>query len=190
MARRLSLITLFPMIFAAIVAAMLISPPRITYACSCMVPPGPAQARNDSVAVFSGTVTAVEGDRDGMAPLRVSIDINQVWKGPMLARTLLLTSGSSASCGFEFQPGTDYLVYAYDQDGQLATGLCTRTAPLADAALDIAELGPGTAAAPSGYPAGEPQAAAGSNLPLIIGGAAGLAVLASAAALLLRRRSA
>ncbi len=190
MTRRTSFIAIIPLIFAAVVAAILISPPRITYACSCMVPPGAAQARNDAAAVFSGRVTAVEGQREGTTPLRVSIDIAQVWKGPMLNRTLLLTSGSSASCGFDFQPGTDYLVYAFDQDGQLATGLCTRTAPLDQAALDVAELGPGTVASPNSDPGSQPVAEVGNSLPLIIGGGVALVAIASGALVFVRRRAA
>jgi hypothetical protein len=44
-------------------------------------------------------------------------------------------------CGYAFQAGVDYIIYAYkNPEGRLETGICSRTRPLAQAAEDIAYL--------------------------------------------------
>ncbi len=49
------------------------------------------------------------------------------------------THHQSGMCGYMFQVGRSYLVYAADrdEDGRLSTHLCTRTRPVEDAAFDI-----------------------------------------------------
>lgn len=55
---------------------------------------------------------------------------------------IIYTNESSAACGFTFEEGKRYLVYANEADGQLHTGLCTRTASLdlADEDLEALDL--------------------------------------------------
>jgi hypothetical protein len=51
----------------------------------------------------------------------------------------ILTGFSGGDCGYPFQTGADYVVYAYkDSEGHLETGICSRTRPLAQAADDVA----------------------------------------------------
>jgi hypothetical protein len=162
-------------------------PLKPAYACSCVQPAPPLQARDQSQTVFAGAVAAVEPGKDG---LLVTFDVAQSWKGPVGPRLTLATSGSSASCGFEFVPGEEYLVYGYAQDGQLHTGLCTRTAPLANAGDDLAALGPGVAAPAA--PAA-PPAEVGAELPwrvIALAGGAALLLAAGIGAVALRRRRA
>jgi hypothetical protein len=168
---------------AAFALAVFFHPLKPAYACSCIAPPPPLEARDQSQSVFAGTVSAVGADGNG---LLVTFDVEQIWKGPEGPQLTIATSGSSASCGVEFVEGEKYLVYGMAQEGQLSTSLCTRTAPLASAADDVAALGPG--AAPVGEPA-SPQTEVSTGLPWlpIALGAAGLAVIALAAALLRRR---
>jgi hypothetical protein len=101
------------------------------------------ESRDEAQAVFSGTVSEVQGGPGG---LLVTFDVERVWKGPDGSSLTLSTADSSAACGVEFVPGEQYLVYGLGQDGQLTTNLCTRTAPLASAGDDLAALGPGNAA--------------------------------------------
>lgn len=50
----------------------------------------------------------------------------------------ILTGYGGGDCGYEFQVGTEYVVYAYKNSaGQLETGICSRTRPLAEAAEDV-----------------------------------------------------
>jgi hypothetical protein len=50
----------------------------------------------------------------------------------------IATGMGDADCGYPFQPGLDYVVYAHkDVEGRLATSSCSRTRPLAQAAQDL-----------------------------------------------------
>jgi hypothetical protein len=112
-------------------------------ACSCMAPPPPAQAMEKAAAVFSGKVTAIKAEGHGKS---VMIKVDQSWKGVETETVTVHTSSDSASCGFAFKEGTDYLVYAFakdENDKGLSTNLCTRTKSLASAKEDLDALGEG-----------------------------------------------
>lgn len=139
-----------PLILAALTLAVLcgataLQQPRAAYACSCLAPPAPQAARDASAAVFVGTVSGLAPAGPNGEALFVTFDLTQSWKGPAASQLTLTTAGSSAACGFAFTQGEAYLVYSVAQDGGLSTGLCSRTASLADAEADLAALGPGTA---------------------------------------------
>ena len=55
----------------------------------------------------------------------------------------LTTSRMEASCGYPFEMGQSYLVYAFGLESSLETHLCTRNQPLAAAAEDLSGLGEG-----------------------------------------------
>ena len=170
--------------FAAFAVATFFHPLKPAYACSCMAPPPPLEARDGAQSVFSGTVSDIGADANGFL---VTFDVEQFWKGPEGPQLTLSTPSSSASCGVEFVQGEKYLVYgSFAEDGQLNTNLCTRTAPIANAADDLAALGAGNA--PSAEPTA-PQTEISTGLPLLpfVLGGVGLAVVAGAAVLLRRR---
>jgi hypothetical protein len=172
---------------AAFAAAAFFHPLKPAYACSCIAPPPPLEARDEAQSVFSGTVSAIGPEANGFL---VTFDVEQLWKGPDGPQLTVSTPSSSASCGVEFVEGEQYLVYGgFADDGRLSTNLCTRTAPLASAGDDLAALGAG--ATPDGEPTA-PQTEVSTGLPWLpfaLGGA-GLAVIALAAVLLRRRRAA
>jgi hypothetical protein len=114
------------------------------YACSCIAPPPPKDALKTASAVFSGKVTAIvdAGDHEKA----VTIEIKTKWKGVEKAKEVVVyTANNGAACGFGFEKGKSYLVYANmlkrGEDKVLGTNLCTRTAALDAAAKDIKELG-------------------------------------------------
>ncbi len=170
---------------AAFAVAAFFHPLKPAYACSCIAPPPPLEARNQAESVFAGTVSAIGADANGYL---VTFDVEQFWKGPEGPQVTLATPSSSASCGVEFVEGEKYLVYgSFSDDGQLSTNLCTRTAPLANAGEDLAALGAGNT--PQAEPTA-PQTEISTGLPWLpfaLAGA-GLAVIALAA-VLLRQRS-
>jgi hypothetical protein len=50
----------------------------------------------------------------------------------------IVTGLGGGDCGYEFQTGVDYVVYAYkNADGRLETNICSRTRTLAEAAEDM-----------------------------------------------------
>lgn len=185
MTRRLLLSALTAAVFAI---AVLFHPPGRAYACSCVMPPPAGQARDEAAALFSGTVSAVGQAATPEGQVAVTFDVSEIWAGPVAPSLTLYTSPSSASCGYEFAPGKSYLVYAFPQDGRLATGLCTRTALLDDAADDLAILGEGQAA-PQNTPEASPSQGALPWAP-IAAGAAVVAAAAGAAVVAVRRRRA
>lgn len=73
--------------------------------------------------------------------MEVTFAVRKAWKGVSSRRQTLVTGRGGGDCGFEFQPGIDYLVYAYPpgQDG-CQTNICTRTREAEYAAEDLAYL--------------------------------------------------
>jgi hypothetical protein len=58
-----------------------------------------------------------------------------------LRQVAIFTGYSGADCGYPFEAGGTYVVYAFRaRDGQLATTICSRTRPLPDAFEDVAYL--------------------------------------------------
>jgi hypothetical protein len=113
----------------------------VAEACLCPPPPEPQTAAMKSAAVFEGTLAAVE-DRIGEGRL-VRLSIGRRWKLPDVKELVIRTGWSELDCGYPFNTcGGTYLVYAAKDCDRLATGLCHRTRPIAQAATDIAALGP------------------------------------------------
>lgn len=138
-----------------VIGLFTVAPPRVVYACSCIMPGTPQEELSRADAVFGGTVTSIE--RVDQMTLRVTFDVGRIWKGPSAPTLSVTTAGDSAACGYQFQPGAEYIVYATGQDGSLVTSLCSRTQPAASASDDLAILGEG--AAPDAAPQ-QPEAGA------------------------------
>ena len=98
-----------------------------------------------AAGVFAGEVTSMTIHRKSQVILSstdlvtVEFKVSQVWKGPQSEVLTVRTEWSGISCGYEFEEGGKYIVYA--QNGR--TGLCTRTAPTWLAVVDLALLGEG-----------------------------------------------
>src|SRR5512145_19756 len=124
----------------AVVAAMatLVDLPSAD-GCSCVRTPPPAQAFERADAVLMGKVLSI---KDGPTPYHVTakIEASKIWKGEKNFSTAILTTKDlGAMCGFYFQVGKTYLIYAYkNQDGWLETNNCTRSRSEEHAASDLA----------------------------------------------------
>lgn len=119
----------------ALVAGLSLSDAAL--ACSCIVTPDAQVARDGSDAVFSGTVTGIA--RTGRM-LKVTIQVDRAWKGVQCGEVTLETAADGATCGFGFEEGKSYLVYAAEENG-LTTNLCTRTRSIDQADEDVGALG-------------------------------------------------
>jgi len=138
--------------------------PARCLACTCAMPSDPATAREQATAVFQGRVIAInpEVTAAGYRYQRVAFQVDTNWKGSVARETIVYTGSGGGDCGYPFQVGTGYLVYAFathasgpSQDlpaGALATGSCNRTRPLAEAGDDPAALGPGTSVVDTSLP--------------------------------------
>ena len=136
---------------------LMASTPDQAFACSCIPPRPPLESMADSDAVFVGKVVRIEEEGGAMIssadPVKVVFEVSKVWKGEENAAISLATARDSASCGYDFMAGEEYLVYANSSETGLTTGLCNRTMQLAMADEDLAALGEGvvpTAATQSG----------------------------------------
>jgi hypothetical protein len=102
-----------------------------------------AEARNKSRAVFSGTVVAIDR-KPGDLYVAVRFKIEEFWKGALSKEVTIFTGQGGGDCGYKFEVGQRYLVYAYKyNDRELGTNICQRTAGLIEAAEDLKVLGKG-----------------------------------------------
>jgi MYXO-CTERM domain-containing protein len=100
-----------------------------------------------ATAIFEARVSAVEplDPNLGGGPLRVRLDVVQRFRGSVEHEHVeVQTAGSSASCGFPFELGRSYLIYADGPSDALRVGLCSATKRMEDADVDRAALGSGT----------------------------------------------
>jgi hypothetical protein len=119
------------------------------HACSCGAPAGTPQelvnyAESKSETVFAGEV--VDSGNLG-SPYRfssetatVTLRVSKVWKGEAREKIEVTTVVDEASCGFPFQEGEEYLVYA---PKNMEIALCGETKPLSIAGQDLEVLGAG-----------------------------------------------
>ena len=126
--------------------------PSIAFACSCSLPTiGKTEKqlikleRKKSQAVFVGEVTEIiipktsTGEESWTAEVRFKV--LQTWKGITTETVSVFTANICCICGYKFDAGERYLVYAYSSDKDLATSICKRTKPLSGANEDLKVLG-------------------------------------------------
>jgi hypothetical protein len=96
------------------------------HACSCAELPSPC-APGDDVVIFTGRVTSAAPFMTSM--IRHELRVRETFRGALDAKTVAVTSQASIDrCGFPFEQGEEYLVFAWkDDSGALFTGLCTLT---------------------------------------------------------------
>lgn len=117
------------------------------FACSCLAPSSPAEELDKAAAVFSGKVIEVKKHKqtdDFFTTVEALIEVDKQWKGIDKSRVSVFTASNSAACGYNFQKGQSYLIYAGgDPKERLTTSICSRTRNLKDAGEDLKELGEG-----------------------------------------------
>lgn len=123
--------------------------PSEVSACSCVMPPPPEEALNSADAVFSGEVVDIV-DNKGMLNgngVTVYFEVDESWKGINKSEVSVTTGYNDGDCGFPFEVGQSYLVYASTGDmyrsNALSTTICQRTTNLANATEDLNVLGEG-----------------------------------------------
>lgn len=108
--------------------------PRAGEACSCAGPHAPCEAAWQVDAVFVAQVVRVERTS---THIRAHLMPLETFRGP--SDILSIDTGlGGGDCGYSFQPGEAYLIYARgDKAGRYSTGICNRTRPLSQAAEDL-----------------------------------------------------
>lgn len=133
--------------FLALLGWMWMTPPCETGFCSCVGPQDVPSAVEGAQAVFTGKVLAVRdttvGTSHGSWTQRVvTLRVDRTWKGVESETVVVMTGWGGGDCGFPFERGESYLVYADGPPGELLrTGICGRTAPLSLSAADLRALG-------------------------------------------------
>jgi hypothetical protein len=131
--------------------------------CTCVSsPPGIRSARdlaqwtgNKSDAIFEGTVQRIElkwplseakagdlisADIEQDPPImQVSFEVVRAYRGRRYQKSILIRTGVGGDdCGFHFEVGEQYLVYAFaNESGQLSTGICSGTAMLEESQANL-----------------------------------------------------
>ena len=130
-------------VIMALTCLIIIAWPSVGQACSCMMPDIDRQIETSS-AIFTGRV--IDADRLNAAPLsqpdlvRVVFSLERAYKGDLSGTATVYTAANAAACGVNFLVGERYLVFAYESEGTLRTGLCNMTQPVEGASDVLRQL--------------------------------------------------
>lgn len=117
-------------VFITLGVALATVSPMPAAACSC-APREPLRVATEATDIFSGTVERV--DRwffDRFVPIEaqatVHVRVDRVYKGGLGSAARVETPTQGSACGYDFQAGTRYTIFArdFDANGILNTGLC------------------------------------------------------------------
>ena len=130
-----------------IVLICLIGSGKRVHACSCATNAPPCEATWTAGAVFVAQVMAIEPFVDDVDPLkgipfnlRVRLRVTEQFRGGVGSNADVYTQSDSASCGYAFEAGRTYLVYARRYRDRWAVNYCSRTRVIEDAVSDLAYL--------------------------------------------------
>lgn len=117
---------------------------NVALACTCGKEPyPPCRDYWQATVIFSGVVTNISlsippGNNEyEISLLTVHFKVEKPYKGNLGEDVEVLTNRSSGLCGYQFQVGERYLVYATKSQDKLMTGTCSATKPLNTAFDDI-----------------------------------------------------
>lgn len=108
-----------------------------SFACSCAASPEPEKSQiqkafTSSSAVFSGDVVEVSESPEDKNSLLVKFKVALSWKGESKREITIITAKESSMCGYLFEVGKKYLVYANGLKNDLFVDNCSRTAFFSD----------------------------------------------------------
>jgi hypothetical protein len=110
--------------------------PIAAHACSCVADITPKETYSHADVVFVGTVQSVKEKASWGKEFReVAFDVQTIWKGEITGDTTVVTGAGGGDCGFDFEEGETYFVYAgyggfYGDEHTLEVNMCNRTALL------------------------------------------------------------
>ena len=137
--------------------------PSSVSACSCIQPGSPIEVFRGSGAVFIGKVTSISPNSSLAISLLVrmfdainlhptylyterfwgydvTFAVHKSWKNVSTTSVTVHTGSGGGDCGYPFNQGDDYLVYAYEWKDSLGTGSCSRTTEISGATEDLSYL--------------------------------------------------
>jgi len=88
------------------------------------------EAYQTSSSVFIGEVIEVTQKPDDEFYVTVRFKVDKIWNDKKFQKEITLSTGKDDGlCGYSFERGEKYLVYASGESNKLSTNICTRTAP-------------------------------------------------------------
>lgn len=131
----------------AVVLALLVAGPLVD-ACSCIPRRSVAESMESAHLVFLGTVERIDDRHAGWRSawlsvrkfigaepkfseadahgFKITFRVTTIWKGPAKRTMSIFTGRGGGDCGYKFEIGKTYLVYAHCGD-YCYTGICMRT---------------------------------------------------------------
>jgi carboxypeptidase family protein len=115
-------------------------------ACTCALGGSPCGVRTSPDAViFVGTTTEISAPAAAVDPatgpasrvVRVRFAVSEAIQGPKTPTAVSSTEEKGSGCGFPFQVGQTYLVYAFRQADGLHTDICSGTGTLSEKTDDL-----------------------------------------------------
>jgi hypothetical protein len=117
-------------------------------ACTCAGGAPPCQSYWQASAVFVGQVVGVStvGAEEGAGESKYKYKrrsfrfaVERALRGVRGTSVEVLTGQGGGDCGYDFERGERYVVYAHldEKQGRLSTSICTRTRPVAGAGEDL-----------------------------------------------------
>lgn len=106
-----------------------------SFACSCILDEETPieiqikKAHEGAAAVFSGEVVEITKE-PGNFSVKVKLKVKKSWKNKLSDEVIITTAINDGLCGYDFEDGEKYLIYAYGEKGNLRTDVCRRTAIL------------------------------------------------------------
>lgn len=115
----------------AVVVLLFATAPQAALACSC-AQFTKAQHGENAEVVFTGVATGIRwiyGLRQACSPssadaVSIVFTVETVYKGEVPKDATVSTVAGGASCGYTFEAGKRYTVFASRLNGRLETGLC------------------------------------------------------------------
>lgn len=112
----------------------------MTSACSCTLPEPASEAFDNADAVFVGTVTNIGSPSVGSdiwGANSITFEPSRVFKGQSTSELTIQTWKDTAGCGYPFEEGKEYLVYAQHTAQGHEVSLCSRTTDIESADGDL-----------------------------------------------------
>lgn len=108
-----------------------------SFACGCAASPESEkkqiqEAFTNSAAIFSGEVVELSESPADESEFIVKLEVAQSWKGESKREITITTAKEHSMCGYFFQIGEKYLVYANRLKNDLFVESCSRTAFFSD----------------------------------------------------------
>ena len=123
---------------------LILGTPSLASACTCGLWPGSCnQAWKAGQVIFTGTVTGkLTSNETSFTQNAFQFAVSESFRGPAIGgqNITVYTGMGGGDCGYQFNLGATYLVYASEYNGKLVTGICTLTSPAARMQATIRQL--------------------------------------------------